>query len=87
VDVGGTQIAPLAVSARLLFDAWAYDPGEADLTVMRVVVAGEDDEGPVRHVYRLVDRHDAETDTSSMARTTGYTATGLARFVLAGRYR
>ena len=87
VDVGGTEIAPLAVSARLLFDAWAYDPDEADLTVMRVVVAGEDDEGPVRHVYRLVDRHDPESDTSSMARTTGYTATGLARFVLAGRYR
>lgn len=87
VDVGGTEIAPLAVSARLLFDAWAYDPDEADLTVMRVVVAGEDDEGPVRHIYRLVDRHDPESDTSSMARTTGYTATGLARFVLAGRYR
>ena len=87
VDVGGTEIAPLAVSAGLLFDAWAYDPGEADLTVMRVVVAGEDDAGPVRHVYRLVDRHDPETDTSSMARTTGYTATGLARLVLAGRYR
>ncbi len=54
---------------------------------MRVTVDGEDAEGPVRHTFVLDDRYDPVTDTSSMARTTGYTATALARLVLAGRYR
>lgn len=84
---GDAAVSPLDVSAALLFDAWRYEPGEPDLTVMRVVVEGDDETGPVRHTYRLLDRYDAETDVSSMARTTGYTATALARFVLAGGYR
>lgn len=87
VAVAGSEIAPLELSAQLLVDAWQYAPGEPDLTVMRVVVEGEDENGGVRHTYRLLDRYDAETDVSSMARTTGYTATALARFVLADRYR
>lgn len=81
------DIVPLTLTARLLFDAWRYSPGEPDLTVMRVIVDGEDDDGRVRHTFRLVDRYDPDTDISSMARTTGYTATAIARFVLAGRYR
>jgi saccharopine dehydrogenase-like NADP-dependent oxidoreductase len=87
VETSSGAVVPLELSAKLLFDAWRYEPGEADLTVMRVVVEGEDGEGAVRHTYRLLDRHDPETDVSSMARTTGYTATALARFVLSGRYR
>lgn len=87
VDLGGRQVVPLELSARLLEAAWSYGPGEADLTVMRVIVEGADAEGSIRHTYTLLDRYDAETDTSSMARTTGYTATGLVRYVLAGHYR
>lgn len=87
VEIDGTTVAPLALTTRLLADAWRYEPGEADLTVMRVTVEGVDAAGPVRHVYRLLDRYDPETDTSAMARTTGYTASALARLVLSGRYR
>ncbi|MEJ2501894.1 MAG: saccharopine dehydrogenase C-terminal domain-containing protein [Gemmatimonadota bacterium] len=87
VPVGDAEVVPLELSAALLFDAWRYAPGEADLTAMRIVVEGEDGEGPVRHELRLIDRYDAATDTASMARTTGYTATALARLVLDGTYR
>ena len=87
VELGGTPVSPLALSSRLLFDAWRYRPGEEDLTVMRVVIEGSDEEGGVRHEYHLLDRYDAAMDTSSMARTTGYTATALARLVLDGGYR
>ena len=87
IDVDGQAVAPLALSSRLLFDAWRYRPGEEDLTVMRVVVEGRDEGGHIRHSYHLHDRYDAATDTSSMARTTGYTATGLARLVLDGTFR
>lgn len=87
VDVDGQPVVPLDLSSRLLFDAWRYRPGEPDLTVMRVEVEGRDEDGPVRHRYHLLDRHDAATGVSSMARTTGYTATALARLVLDGGYR
>lgn len=87
VEVDGTAVRPLDVTARLLERAWRYDPGEPDLTVMRVRVDGEDAEGAVRHEYRLLDRYDPEIRVSSMARTTGYTATALARFVLSGGRR
>ncbi|MFP4623717.1 MAG: saccharopine dehydrogenase C-terminal domain-containing protein [Gemmatimonadota bacterium] len=87
VETAAGPVVPLELTTRLLFDAWAYAPGEPDLTAMRVVVEGVDADGPVRHTFQLVDRHDPDTDTSSMARTTGYTATALARLVLAGRFR
>ncbi|HUG40099.1 MAG TPA: saccharopine dehydrogenase C-terminal domain-containing protein [Longimicrobiales bacterium] len=83
----GARIAPLELSARLLFEAWRYEEGEVDLTAMRMTVEGRDREGPVRHVLHLLDRYDPETGVSSMARTTGYTATALVRVLLEGRYR
>lgn len=83
----GAVVAPLELTARLLFDAWRYAEGEVDLTAMRMTVDGSDERGPVRHVLHLVDRYDAATGVSSMARSTGYTATAFARLVLEGRYR
>jgi lysine 6-dehydrogenase len=83
-QIDGVAVVPLDLTTALLFDAWRYEPGEPDLTVMRVVIDGRDDQGPVRHTYHLMDRYDAATDVSSMARATGYTATALARLVLAG---
>jgi lysine 6-dehydrogenase len=85
VDIGGARVAPLDLTSRLLFGAWQYAPGEKDLTAMRVVVEGEEVGGPVRHTYHLVDRP-GPAGVSSMARTTGYTATALARLVLSGGY-
>ncbi|HUG40654.1 MAG TPA: saccharopine dehydrogenase C-terminal domain-containing protein, partial [Longimicrobiales bacterium] len=51
----GVAVVPLELSARLLFDAWRYDEGEADLTAMRITVDGTDDRGAVRHVLHLLD--------------------------------
>lgn len=87
LEIGEQTVRPIDVSAALLFEAWRYEPGEADLTVMRVTVDGHDGHGPVRHTYRLLDRYDPATRQSAMARTTGFTATALARIVIAGRYR
>lgn len=87
LQVDGRSVSPLALSSALLFDAWRYQPGEADITVMRVIVEGRDDRGRVRHTYQLFDRYDPASDTSAMARTTGYTASALARLVLDGRFR
>jgi len=85
-DVGGVRVRPLDVTASLLFPQWELGEGEEDLTVMRVEVEGRRAGEPVRVRYDLVDRYDRKTGTTSMARTTGYTATAAATAVLGGLF-
>ncbi|MCL7963016.1 MAG: saccharopine dehydrogenase NADP-binding domain-containing protein [marine benthic group bacterium] len=86
IEIGGVRIRPLDFTARLLFPRWKLKPGEGDLTVMQVVVEGEKEGHAVRHQYDLLDRYDRTTDTHSMARTTGYTATAAIRMLAEGLY-
>lgn len=86
VEVGGVKIRPIDVTAKLMFPKWKLKPGEVDLTVMKVIVEGEQDGRNIRHVYDLLDRYDPVTDTHSMARTTGYAATTAIRMLAAGLY-
>ncbi len=87
IDVKGVSIRPLDVTARLLFPFWQLEEAEPEFTVMRVIVAGRDDERLVRYVYDLYDEYNAEDGATSMARTTGYTNTIVARMLAAGRFR
>ncbi len=87
LTVGGTAVRPLEVTARLLFAAWEFAPGEEDLTAMRVEVDGVREGRAVRHTFAMLDRYDRATQTTSMARTTGYTCTAAVRMVAAGLYQ
>ncbi len=87
LQVEGQSVRPLAVTAKLLFDHWKLHPGEEDFTVMRVVLEGRKDGRQLRYTYDLLDSYDRTTNTTSMARTTGYTCTQVARQVLAGQFR
>jgi saccharopine dehydrogenase-like NADP-dependent oxidoreductase len=51
-----------------------------------VVVEGSEGGRPRTYTYDLLDRYDPATDTTSMARTTGYTCTAVVRAVAQGRY-
>lgn len=85
--VHGNDVAPLDLARAVLFNAWKLGEEEAELTAMRVTVRGADGNGrPKTVVYTLVDEYDAETKTSSMARTTGYTAAAAANLLLQGLY-
>lgn len=86
VEVGGVKVRPIDLTARLLFPKWKLEQGEVDLTIMQIVVEGQVKGQRVRYTYDLFDRYDPETDVHSMARTTGYTATTVARMVLDGRF-
>ncbi len=87
LEVEGQSVSPLAVTAKLLFDHWKLHPGEEDFTVMRVVLEGRKNDRQLRYTYDMLDSYDHTTNTTSMARTTGYTCTQVARQVLAGRFR
>jgi lysine 6-dehydrogenase len=52
--------------------------------VMRIVAEGTVDGKKVRHTYNLLDYYNTDTETSSMARTTGYTCTGMVRLLASG---
>ncbi len=87
IDVDGTMIRPLDLSSKLLFSNWAFQPGEEEFTVMRVDVEGREGDQDVRYSFRLYDEYDRSTGTSSMARTTGFPATILARLLAFGEFR
>ncbi|MDD5219574.1 MAG: saccharopine dehydrogenase C-terminal domain-containing protein [Candidatus Bipolaricaulis sp.] len=87
IDAGGASVRPLDVAAALLFPLWQMHEGDEDLTVMQIVVEGEDGEQTVRVTYDLEDRFDRATGTSSMARTTGYTAATAVRLLAKGLFR
>jgi saccharopine dehydrogenase-like NADP-dependent oxidoreductase len=87
IEIKGVKISPLEFTARVMFPKWKLQPGEEDFTVMRVTVEGTNHQGQKEsHVYDLLDRFDRKNGVTSMARTTGYTATGAVRLVLDGKF-
>jgi len=84
LELDGKFIRPLDLSAALLFPRFELKKGEKEFTVMRIIIRGREREEPVEYRYELYDEYDAESDTSSMARTTGYTCTGVANLMLDG---
>ncbi len=84
VDVGGKRIRPVDLSAALLFPRFRLDEGEGEFTLMQVEIEGRENDRHMRYVYHLYDEYDQATGTNSMARTTGYTATGVAGLIIGG---
>lgn len=84
IDVRGTRVRPLDVTAKLLFPVWTYQPGEEEFTILRVVVEGQESGEQVRLIYELYDVYDAKTDQTSMARTTGFPCAIVGRMLARG---
>ncbi len=84
VEVDGQSVRPLSLTSSLLFDQWKMKDGDRDLTVMQVILEGKEGKDQVIYQYDLVDHYDQEKNVTSMARTTGYTCTIVARLLLEG---
>ena len=81
------NISPLDFTSKILFKEWKLDPMEEEFTVMRVTLVGTDKSGKKEQiVYDLYDEFCKETNVSSMARTTGYTATAAVNLFLDGLF-
>ncbi len=65
---------------------WKLQEGEGDVTVLQIQVEGTKNGQRLRYVYDLFDRFDHDAKVTSMARTTGYTATMALRMVAEGLY-
>jgi lysine 6-dehydrogenase len=88
IEVKGNMVSPLDFTSKVLFSEWKLGEKEEEITVMRVTLKGENADGEQEEVvYSMHDEYNAETETSSMARTTGYTATATANLLLEGLFQ
>jgi saccharopine dehydrogenase-like NADP-dependent oxidoreductase len=86
IDINGKKISPRELTSHLLQQQWQLQPGEQEFTLMRITVTGT--ENAQRRViqFDLYDEYDAVSQTSSMARTTGYACAAAANLLLSGQY-
>ncbi len=87
IEVDGNMVSHLAFTSKILFNEWKLGETEEEITVLRVTLKGENANGQKEEVvYSMFDEYNPETGTSSMARTTGYTATAAANLFLDGLF-
>jgi saccharopine dehydrogenase-like NADP-dependent oxidoreductase len=86
LKIRDAEFTPLEFTSRILIDEWKLSCEDPEFTIMRVRINGTEGEQPRQYEYHLYDEYDAATQTSSMARTTGYTCTAGAELVLQGLY-
>lgn len=86
IQMNNQDVSPLELNSRILLDSWKLGQEEEEFTVMRVEVTGQMDGQEKTITYNLYDEYDPATQVSSMARTTGYTCTAAANYLLEGRF-
>jgi len=87
IMVKGNMVSPLDFTSQVLFNDWKLGESEEEITVLRVTLKGENAQGQTEEVvYTMYDEYCSETGASSMARTTGYTATAAANLFLEGLF-
>lgn len=80
-------IRPVDLTSKLLFKHWKPQKNEDEFTIMKLVIKGKEADKTKEYVYEIFDRFDRETGISSMARTTGFTCTAVARLLLEGNLK
>ncbi len=86
VEFGGVMIKPIDFTSRLLFEKWKLMPEDKEFTIVEVKIRGIEDDKEVLYKYYMYDKFHEDTKTSSMARTTGYTATAAVNLILDGLF-
>ncbi|UCG33201.1 MAG: saccharopine dehydrogenase NADP-binding domain-containing protein [Phycisphaerales bacterium] len=86
IEIRGVRVRPRDLTSMLLFPRWAFDEGEEDFTLMRVIAEGTESSRRMRHTYDLYDEYDREKGQSSMARTTGFPCAIVARLIVSRRF-
>lgn len=80
IQVKGQKVVPFDITTSILFDNWKLADDEPEFTVMKIIIKSKE-KTVVIDVY---DEYDHATQLSSMARTTGYTATAGVELLLNG---
>jgi lysine 6-dehydrogenase len=83
IEVDGVRVSPKRVLDAVLESAVRMSDADRDITLLRVDVVGRSGDRPRALRAEMVDRHDGVF--TSMARTTAFTASIVARLAVAGR--
>lgn len=82
IKINGTEISPLEFSSKILFKNWFLNEGDDEFTAMRIIIKS-DAKNVIANIY---DENCKKTQTSSMARTTGYTACAAVNILLEDKF-
>jgi lysine 6-dehydrogenase len=82
ITINNTAIRPIDFTSKVLIKNWKLSPDEEEFTVMRIILEGKIKGKKKQIRYDLYDEYDKVTGLSSMARTTGFTATSSVELVL-----
>ncbi len=86
IQINGMEISPLEFTSKVLINEWKLKPKEQEFTIMRVTIRGQEGGKLKEYIYELYDEYDKVKQETSMARTTGFTATGIAQLLLKGKF-
>ncbi len=87
INIGNQVIRPIDLTSRLLFSQWEAKDEDDEFTMLRIEISGKEGDEKKKYVYEVFDRYDEENKTTSMARTTGFTCTAVARLILEGNLK
>jgi lysine 6-dehydrogenase len=82
IEFNGNSVVPFDFTSKILFDSWKLGAEEPEFTIMRIVIKGSEKGVKKEIIYDLYDEYDPKEKLSSMARTTGFTATATADMIL-----
>ena len=86
ININGKKVRPIDLTAKLLFPLWHLEEGEKEFTVLQFRMRGKENNCQKEYLYHLFDQFDEETKITSMARTTGYTCSAVARLLIDNQY-
>ncbi len=86
IEVEGKLVSPLELTSKLLFKQWKLEENDEDITIMRIVVEGEESGKLMRYSFDLHDEFDKKTGVHSMARATGYTASTALKLLVENKF-
>ena len=86
ISVKGMSISPLEFTSEVLINEWKLKPKEEEFTIMRVTIQGQEGGKEKEYIYTLYDEYDKVKHETSMARTTGFTATSICQLLIKGKF-
>ena len=80
-DVNGVSVSPRKLTVKL-FERELRKPEVKDVVALKVEVSGVKNGGQMCYVYHLLDYYDKKRGITAMARTTAYSASIIAQFII-----
>jgi len=86
IKIKEQEINILDFTSKILIDKWKLLRDDKEFTVMKIIIEILKSNQTINYIYDLIDYTDSQNGISSMARTTGYTATAALNILSDGLF-